>query len=171
MITRLRKRSSRLGRIVPVLAAAGLLAACSGGSVSSSKPKMTPAQASTRAEQILRDTAAALNPKPQLEPDPTMTFTDQCLGNQAHADQMVQYTLTYWLRGITESQNTTIGAQIKTYWEKQRYDITDAKGLAKGQPTINGFTRDDFSISLGWSVGGALSIGTTSPCFYPHGTP
>ena len=45
-----------------------MLTGCSGGNVA---PKtMTQAQAAIRAEQVLKDTAAALTPRPQLDFDP-----------------------------------------------------------------------------------------------------
>lgn len=164
--------SRRSGRFLAASIAviiAGLLTGCSGGNVASHT--MTKAQATARAEQILRKTAAGLNPKPRLEVNSLLTVTDQCLANIPNASQMVNVAYSYWLRGIPESENGNIGLQIRSYWQKQGYRIDTSSGFGKGRPDISGMTKDGFLVSLNWSSNGALSIGATSPCIYPDGTP
>lgn len=148
---------------------AGLLAACSGGGVATKT--MTQAQATSRAETILRDTASALNPRPTLEVNELLTVTDMCVADIPNADQMVNVAYSYWLRDIPASQYGDIGRQIKTYWQKQGYDIQASGGFSTGKPDISGETRDNFLISLEWSAKGLLTIGATSPCIYKNGTP
>ncbi len=132
---------------------------------------MTQDQAAARAGQIVRDTAAALTPKPRLESAPVFgNGPSPCLANVPNAGKMVSVAYGYWLRDIPESANAAIGQQVKAYWQKQGYRIETAKGLDNGQPDISGTTKDDFLISLNWSSNGALSMGATSPCVYPHGT-
>lgn len=134
---------------------------------------MTEKQAITRAEEILHQTAAALKPRPRLETYRPGSITGPCLISPNDAkDKRVQVTRTFWLRGITPDQNAAIGTQILQYWKAQGYTITGSKGVGSPQPSISGATRaDDFLISLDTSSDGSLSIGTTSPCIWAHGTP
>lgn len=148
---------------------AGLLTACSGGGVAAKT--MTQAQATQRAQAILRETAAMLNPKPRLEVARVLTFTNQCLADIPGASQMVTVAYTYNLRDIPGSENRAIGEQIKAYWQKQGYTIQAATDLGTSQPNISGETKDAFLISLDSNSENTLFIGATSPCVYPHGTP
>jgi hypothetical protein len=152
-----------------MVAIAGLLTACSGGGVAAKT--MTQAQATQRAQAILRETAAMLNPKPRLEVDRLTTYTDQCLADIPNASQMVTVAYTYNLRDIPVSENRTIGEQIKAYWQKQGYAINTSGGFSSNQPAIYGETKDAFLISLDSDSQNTLFIGATSPCVYPHGTP
>lgn len=166
-------RPSRwLGQVVAAVIAlivAGMVAGCSRGGVA--KKTMTAAQATARAQTILRDIAAALNPRPTLEVNQLLTVTDQCVADVPNADKMVNVAYSYWLRGIPASQFGNIGRQIKAYLEKRGYTIKTSGGFSSGQPGISGYTSDSFLISLDWSAKGALSIGASSPCIYRDGTP
>jgi hypothetical protein len=155
--------------VVVLLACAGALAGCSGGNVSHNT--MTQAQATARARQILRDTAAALTPRPRLgefEPDPP---PNQCLDNIPDAARKVNVGGTSWLHGIAEAEFAAVGRQILDYWKKQGYSIQAARGFSSGRPEINAATRDGFLVSLDWSAKNLLSIGASSPCIYPEGHP
>lgn len=132
---------------------------------------MTQQQATTRAKQILEQTAAVLHPKPTLEVNKFTTSTDQCLADIPNADKMITVSYDYWLRGIPPHQFGSIGRQIKAYWERQGYSLSEASGFDSGTPNISGVTKDDYLISLDWSADNSLSIGTTAPCIYPHGKP
>lgn len=138
-----------------------------------SKPTMTQQHASARAEQILRGTADAITPRPTLETYGPGSGTGPCLVNPNDtSDKRVQVTLTYWLRGISAQDNASVAAQILHYWKHMGYAITDTKGLGTAAPNIfAGTPSDDFLISLQTSANGAMSIGATSPCIWPKGTP
>ena len=145
--------------------------ACSGGNPVS-KPTMTQQHATTRAQQILRETADAITPPPTLEINNLLSGTGPCLAESSDSDKQVQVALSYWLRGIPPRENADIGRQILHYWKHKGYAITSTKGVGTGSPTIAGGTvSDDFLISLQTSSNGTMFIGTTSPCIWPHGTP
>jgi hypothetical protein len=150
-------------------AIAGLLTACSGGGVAAKT--MTQAQATQRAQTILRETAVALDPEPTLEVAPLTTYTDQCLADIPNASQMVTVAYTYYLRDVPASRYGSIGQQIKAYWQKRGYTISTSGGFSGNQPAIYGQTKDAFLISLDSNSQNTLYIGATSPCVYPHGTP
>lgn len=147
------------------------VAACSGGT-HVSEPTMTQQHATARAQQILRETAVAITPRPTLEINPLLSGTGPCLAESSDSSKQVQVALSYWLRGIPPQDNVNIGQQILHYWKHKGYAITSTKGVGTGSPTIAGGTvSDDFLISLQTSSNGAMFIGTTSPCIWPHGTP
>ena len=137
------------------------------------KPTMTQQQASTRAQQILHQTADAITPRPTLETYQPGSGTGPCLVNPNDtSDKRVQVTLTYWLRGITTQNNASVAQQILHYWKHAGYAITDTRGIGTASPDIfAGTPSDDFLISLQTSANGAMSIGASSPCIWPNGTP
>jgi len=133
---------------------------------------MTLDQATARAEQVVKETGAALTPEPALDFDRSLpNESGVCLANVPNADQMVSVDRTAWLRKIPASQNGTVGQQILAYWKKQGYSISDQSGLADGQPSIGGETKDGFTVSLATAKNGWMSISASSPCVYQHGTP
>ncbi|MBO0806124.1 MAG: hypothetical protein J2P25_24010 [Nocardiopsaceae bacterium] len=147
------------------------LSGCSGGNPVFS-PTITQHHASARIDQLLRDTAAALSPRPQLEVSKLGTSVGLCTINPSDtADKRVQVVRTYWLRGITERDYKTIGEQILRLWKQKGYAINDTPGVGTDKPNIHAATKDDFLIALEWSAKGWLSIGASSPCLWPHGTP
>jgi hypothetical protein len=165
-------RWRRCATVVIALAAL-VTSACSGGGSPVFHPTMTEQQAIARAEQILHETAAAISPRPTLEVYQPGSDTGPCLINPNDtSDKRMQVVRTYWLRGITEQDNASVGEQILRFWKHKGYAISDTKGVGTSQPDITGATQiDDFLISLEWSADGSLSIGTTSPCIWPKGTP
>ena len=84
---------------------------------------------------------------------------------------MVNLSRTAWLRQIPASDNASVGQQILAFWKKQDYKISDYSGFRTGKPSIDAETRDSFTISLGTASNGLMSIGASSPCIYPDGTP
>lgn len=135
-------------------------------------PTITQQQASARVEQILQETAAALSPRPRLETYKPGSYVGGCLINPADtADKRVQVTRTYWLRGITQHDNVSIGEQVLQLWKHKGYTIDSTLDIGSNAPEVHGTTQDNFLIALEWSDNGALSIVATSPCVWPDGTP
>jgi hypothetical protein len=156
------------------------VAAC--GFDGGSSPERTPSvgqttitqrQADERVEQILRQTSAKLHPKPHLELFRPASQPYHCDDREnAGDDPRMVASRTYWLRDVAVEHNVSIGDQIKKIWEQQGYLITTAQGMGTDQPNLTGRTRpDDFLIALSAGDNGQLSIGATSPCVWPNGTP
>ncbi len=160
----------RAGIAVIAMVLAGLaMPGCSGGNPVS-KPTMNQQHATALAQQILRETADVITPRPTLEIYHPTSGTGPCLITPS--DKRVQVTLTYFLRGIPVSDNASVAQQILRYWKHKGYAITDTHGLGTGSPSIFGATpSDDFLINLATSNNGAMSIEATSPCIWPKGTP
>lgn len=149
-----------------VMAAAMLLTGC--GSPMN-QTTITQRHASERIEQLLRGTAAHLTPKPRLKLDVLQSYTGNCLVGEN--DPRSQVTRSYSLIGLTSHDKIAVGEEILRLWKQVGYYIGSTAGIGKSTPNISGDTQDDFLISLEAGGNGVLSIGATSPCLWPNGTP
>jgi hypothetical protein len=135
---------------------------------------MTPSQAAFYADQLLRDTAAALRPRPRLEF--SEEFSDDaapCPGGP-DAGRMVVVTRCYWLRGITGGQYADIGAQVLARWQRLNWVVTDVAGDGTTRPVVGAVAPPyAFRVWLEWSdTGGSglLSLNAASVCLWPDAT-
>jgi hypothetical protein len=160
---------------VMVFCLAITLSGCSGSDGSHvNQPTMTAEQAAAQAEQIVRETADALTPRPTLEAYLPGSTTSACLddNNPQVSNELVVVSRTYWLRGIPESSNASIGEQVLRFWKRKGWVITNTQRVGTSQPQIDGLAKPyAFGVNLAWSSNGALSIQAVSPCIWPHGTP
>lgn len=125
------------------------------------EPLMTPLQAAACAEDLLRQTADIMDPRPRLEPAGFFNGISPCPDD----DSLVTASRTYWLRGITEQDNTAIGEQVLPYWTRLGWTITSTTGIGTTSPVITAIAPPyAFSVSLESSANGWLSIGATSVC-------
>lgn len=163
-------RTARLYRIAIAVAAALLVTSCSGVNPVF-RPTITQQHASDRVEQIVRDTVARITPRPRLELYKPGSNVSGCMVDPSDtADTRVQVSNAYFLRGVRDS-NASISEQVLRLWKQAGYAITDTHEVGGAMPSINGVTQDDFYIGLEWTGSGDLSIGATSPCLWPDGTP
>ncbi|MEV8566815.1 hypothetical protein AB0436_14820 [Streptomyces sp. NPDC051322] len=124
-------------------------------------------------EQLIRETADALTPRPKLELYEPGSATAQCLDpTDGGSEKRRVVSRVYWLRGVGKADNQRLGQQVLHLWKKQGQLITSATGVGTDKPEIHGGSKpDDFLIALEASDNGWLSIGATSPCIWPQGTP
>lgn len=161
----------RRGAVAAAVLAGLIISGCSGGNPVF-KPTITQQHANARAEQILRDTAAAITPRPALEIDQLLSGPEPCMVNPSDtSDKRVEVGFTYWLRGISTQDNASVGQQILRYWKHKGYGISSTGGIGTDSPEITGVTPDNFLFSLQTSANGAMFIGASSPCLWPKGTP
>jgi hypothetical protein len=150
-------------RVLPVLIL--LLSGCT----IVNEPTLTQAQALTRVEQLIHDTAGALTPKPRPESIPSFTAPSSCLDEDKSQDQIV-VSRAYWLREVPKSENMAISRQVRAYWQSQGHRIT-ASGNATN-PDLSGESYPDgFTLTLTWAEGDNLYLGAASTCIWPDGTP
>ncbi|MFI6813873.1 hypothetical protein ACIBG7_15740 [Nonomuraea sp. NPDC050328] len=119
-------------------------------------------QAVRRIEQLIRDTAATLTPRPRLELIASSVPPNLCLSDE---DRVV-LNRKYWLRDIPKSANMAISRQVRAFWEKSGYPITAVGG--QDNPRVSGESKpDSFILALGWAEGDDLYLAATSPCVTP----
>jgi hypothetical protein len=132
---------------------------------------MTSEQATKRVEQLIRDTAAALTPRPRLELIPFSTAPNMCLDEGKSHDHLV-INRKYWLRDIPKSENMSIARQVRADWDKQGHVVLSTGGWEVGHPSIGGESRpDQFILALTWAEGDDLYLAATSPCVRAEGSP
>ncbi|MGW4468246.1 hypothetical protein ACWENQ_01095 [Nonomuraea sp. NPDC004354] len=135
------------------------------------QPTITQAQAISRVDQLVHETAAALVPKPRLELMPFTVPPSRCLHDGDSQDKVV-INRAYWLRDVPKTKNMEIARQVRAYWEAQGHRIVSTGGWEVGQPSIGGESRPDgFILALVWAAGDDLYLASTSTCVWPDGTP
>lgn len=137
------------------------------------QPLMTPRQAAFYADQLLRGTAAALEPRPRLELRREFSNDAGACAGGPDADQMVVVTRCYWLRDITGQDHAAIGAQVLARWQRSGFVITDTAGAGTTRPVVGAVAPPyAFRLSLEWSQtggSGSLSLNAASVCLWPGG--
>ncbi|MFJ3692616.1 hypothetical protein ACIPW9_00685 [Streptomyces sp. NPDC090052] len=134
---------------------------------------ITHEQAAARAEQLIRETVNELTPRPKLEIYQPGSADAPCLDpTDGGSENRQVISRGYWLRGISRADNRSIGKQVLHLWKKKGDLITSTTKIGTDRPEIHGGSKpDDFLIALESSDNGWLSIGATSPCIWPQGTP
>ncbi|GGT43958.1 hypothetical protein ACFFV7_33140 [Nonomuraea spiralis] len=162
-----------------ITAAMVLVAGCApggalGGSMnpSANKPTITKAQALTRIEQLINGTAGVIHPKPQLDLYQPSLNDGLCLDPQdGGSEDRIEVSRSYYLRGLPKAEDALkeVVAEVKAYWQKQGHYIAveHENGLQ-----LYGHSRpDDFLITISLAADDVLSLGATSTCLWPNGTP
>jgi hypothetical protein len=147
-------------RKAAALACLLLVTACGGGTTSSDTDAtapgsdmrtMTEDEAAQRAEEHIRGAVEALPVKPVL----TLLRADsaECLDPTDGGPRgRYEVSRSYWLDDLPEERNAEFVDALYEYWTANDY-------------------RDAFRMSVKQSVEGDLSLGASSPCVWPDGTP
>ncbi|MFF5212736.1 hypothetical protein [Streptosporangium sp. NPDC000396] len=157
---------------VMIVAVALLVAGCTGGEAVN-EPTMTEAQALARVEQLIKETAAVIKPKPRLDLYRPSLNPNSCLDpTDGGSEDRVVMNRSYYLRDIPQDQVAEVARQVKQYWEQQGHYV---QGTSPNGLNISGRSRpDDFLLSLAPTEddhGIVLGLAATSPCVWPNGTP
>ncbi|MFI6740118.1 hypothetical protein ACIBI9_44955 [Nonomuraea sp. NPDC050451] len=137
---------------------------------SADKPTITKAQALARIEQLINGTVAIMRPKPELELHQPSLNDSLCLDplDGGSEDRLI-INRTYYLRGLPKDSLKEVIAQVKAYWQSQGHSI---EAQSDNGLQLYGRSRpDDFFITIGWTEGDVLTLGSTSTCLWPDGTP
>lgn len=137
---------------------------------SADKPTITKAQALDRIKQLIDGTVSVIHPKPQLELHQPSLNDGLCLDPvDGGSEDRIVVNRSYFLRELPKDKLDEVATQVKAYWQSQGHYIETESddGLeihARSRP-------DDFLITLGWSEGDVLTLGSTSTCLWPNGIP
>lgn len=155
----------------PALAATFMLLAAGCSADPASQPTITQQQAVARVDRLLRDTGAAITPRPRLVVDKPGTQVTSCLEEpEGSSDARVQPAGEYFLQGVPQQARASVAEQIMRFWKAKGYAV-DAFHMGTSDPQVHGTTQDNFLVALEPNGGGELSIGASSPCVWPNGTP
>ena len=136
------------------------------------KNTITQQQASERAERYVRDAVAALSPAAQLElsgrfdDSPCDDPTDNGPKGRVIA------SVTYWLNDIPVDHQSEYVNTLFQWWSEHDFAVlTDNRATDIYVHVEN--RRDGFRMAVQQTAVGPkrLSLGATSPCVWPNGTP
>lgn len=132
-------------------------------------PTMTEQEAAERAEQHIAGAVAALPDRPALTllSDLSMECLDPDDGGPPGRYEVGR---TYWLDGLPSDRNGSYVDALCSYWRSHGFRV-----LADTRPNdlFVSVEHDDdaFRMSVVASDDGRLSLGASSPCIWPDGTP
>jgi hypothetical protein len=162
-----------------IAAAVILVAGCApgtgpGGAMnpSSNKSTITKAQALSRIDQLVNGTVSVIRPKPRLELYRPSLIDGTCSPpGSTDLRHPVEVSREYYLRGLPETEDALrkVVADVKAYWQKEGHYIAveHENGLQ-----LYGHSRpDDFLMAIGVEADNVLTLGATSTCLWPNGTP
>ncbi|MGW6497473.1 hypothetical protein [Nonomuraea angiospora] len=139
---------------------------------SADKPTITKAQALARIEQLINGTVGVIHPKPELELHRPSLNDGLCLDPlDGGSEERIVVNRAYFLRGLPQDATKLreVIAQVKAYWQSQGHHI---QAESENGLQLYGRSRpDDFYITIGRSEGDVLTLGSTSTCLWPNGTP
>lgn len=134
------------------------------------KNTITQQQAKEQAEQYVRDAVSALVPTARLElsshfdNSPCDDPTDNGPAGRVFASNR------YWIRGLPEDQNKQSVNTLRKWSEQHGFTVvSDAWDKAMYITLEN--PSNGFRVAIQESSQGELSIGASSPCVWPNGTP
>lgn len=153
-----------------VAIAATLLSGCGNGA--EMRSTITQQQASERAEQYIRETVSALSPSARLElsrrfdDSPCDDPTDNGPKGRVIASSV------YWLNDIPADRQSEYVDALVRWWSEHDFAILTDKRPNDTYVLVEN-RRDGFRMSVQQTVVGPqrLSLGATSPCVWPNGTP
>jgi hypothetical protein len=136
------------------------------------EPTLNEQQATDRVQRHIGDTVAVIQPPPRLEiQSPLHTMQCDIPSDNGPLGRIV-ISRGYWLEGIPVERNAEVFAAVERYWVNNGWVILNDDTSSEARPFLSVENRaDSFRMSLQTSVDGELSIGASSPCVWPNGTP
>ncbi|WP_083753627.1 hypothetical protein [Actinosynnema sp. ALI-1.44] len=134
------------------------------------KNTITQQEANNRAEKYTQDAAASLTPPPRLEP--LSRFDDTECDDPSDNGPLgrVYASRRYWLRDVPRERNAEVAEALVRWWTSHDFVVLSDKRPRENWISVEN-KNDGFSMSIQESVNGDLSLGATSPCVWPNGTP
>lgn len=134
------------------------------------KNTMTAEQALQRAEQYVREAISVLPAEAKLEvlSTPTTQACDDPTDNGPRG--RVFASNRYWIRGLDPSKTNEYLQAVLRWWSEHGF-AGSADSWEKAQFVTVENAENGFRMAFQDGGDGALSIGASSPCVWPKGTP
>lgn len=150
------------------LVALVLLSGCSRGV--GMEPTLNEQQATDRVQLHIEDTVAVIEPTPRLERESFLDMPCDLPSDNGPLGRIV-VSRGYWLRDIPVERNPEVFEAVERYWVNNGWVVlTDETNSEDAFLSVEN-RQDAFRMSLSSSIDGQLSIGASSPCIWPNGTP
>ncbi|OQO94708.1 hypothetical protein B1813_00980 [Saccharomonospora piscinae] len=169
------RRAAGLGLVCLLLAACGGPGPAERSSTTtaesgSSMRTMTEDEAAQRAEEHIRRAVAALPEKPALTP--LRADSAECLDPSDNGPRgRYEVGRSYWLDDLPGERNAEFVDALVEHWSAHDYRVLTDKRETKNRFVSVEHRGDAFRMSVKQSVEGDLSLGASSPCVWPDGTP
>ncbi|MGH4019791.1 MAG: hypothetical protein ACRDT0_11255 [Pseudonocardiaceae bacterium] len=135
------------------------------------QPTLNQQQGTERMEQHIMNAVAVIEPKPSLELQSANTQDCSQPSDDGPLGRVV-LSVAYWLREIPVERNPEVFAATKRHWMGSEWTVLSDRSQRAEAPFISVQNdRDGFRMSIQSSVDGQLSLGASSPCIWPNGTP
>src|SRR5699024_5038176 len=133
---------------------------------------LTLKQAAERADEHVKRAVAALPVEPSLRPLDVGNSPLECKDPTDNGPPgRYEVGTTYWLEDIPKSRNTEFINILYRHWTHNNYRIL-ADDRSRDDKFISvEHNEDAFRMSVQLSDQGDLSLGASSPCVWPDGTP
>jgi hypothetical protein len=156
----------RTGGIAAVVAA--VLVSCGIDGGEQPVNTITQQEANNRAEQYVRDAVTAVSPAPRLEPLAHEEAGDCSDPTDGGPRGRVLANRSHWLRDIPQGNNPAVVDALAKWWSDHNFTV-----LTDERPKyVQVENKDDgFRMYVQESAQGGLTLGVTSPCVWPNGTP
>ncbi|WP_275290725.1 hypothetical protein [Amycolatopsis sp. La24] len=156
----------RLATLAAVLIA---MTACGGAPM---QPTLTSEQAKQAAADAVH-AAASISFPAGYKLTEIVFPAESCTDSSDKETGQVRVGVTYWVDGPDRAQNSSYYEKLKKWWTDNGWTIeTDTW---QGDQFANAHNGDGYVMSLTGTVTGTvlgrLSIGASSPCVWPNGTP
>jgi hypothetical protein len=131
---------------------------------------ITQQEANSRVEQYINDVVATLSPPPRLEPLGREEAGDCSDPSDRGPSGRVLANRSHWLRDIPRANNPAVLSTLAKWWTDHNFVVlTDERPKSNYMHVEN--KTDGFRMYVQESAQGDLSLGATSPCVWPNGTP
>lgn len=135
------------------------------------KNALTTNEAVERLEEHIANTVSVLPETLHLEPIGPVIKGASCDDPTDGGPQdRVTASRRYWLDGLSIKENETNVELIYQYWINNDYVVLEDLRPEKIFVSVQ-HEEDNFRMSVRSNVEGYLSIGSSSPCFWPDGAP
>ena len=131
---------------------------------------ITQDEAAEKIEQHVTDAVAVLPDTVELEPLGPVAFASCDDPTDGGSQDRVTVSQRQWLTGIPVEDNEQNADLLYEYWTTNGYRVLHDKRPGKLSISVEN-EEDAFRMSLRVSAQGDLSIGASSPCVWPEGTP
>ncbi|WP_327273508.1 hypothetical protein OG609_16535 [Streptomyces sp. NBC_01224] len=127
---------------------------------------MDMSQAERTAEDLIQEAIRGVSPEPRLE-----SFGGGVKSCQEPSDggseDRVTLTRNYWLKGIPRDDAKNVVRKVFENWKEAGHVVDAAPDYERRVVAANLRSKpDDFLMQVAMGLGGQLSVGVTSPCFW-----
>lgn len=131
---------------------------------------MTQGEAATKVQEHIDGVMSSLPDEAELEKRQGMIFASCDDPTDGGPKDRVTVGERLWIRGLPTEENETNIDRIYDYWTNNGYQVLRDERPDKLSISVED-EEDFFRMSLQVSDQGSLSIGASSPCVWPEGTP